>query len=103
MAIVLRSAGRILKSGLGLAILMYLGQAAASGPAGAPASPNSFAVLELFTSEGCSSTPPAEQVINEVVAAARRTGRRVFALAFHVHYWDGLGWRDLFGRPANTD
>ncbi len=52
------------------------------------------AVVELFTSEGCSSCPPAEAVLAEL---ARRPD--VLALAFHVEYWDSLGWRDRFGLP----
>jgi len=50
------------------------------------------AVVELFTSEGCSSCPPAEAFLGEL---AQR--RDVLALAFHVDYWDDLGWRDRFG------
>ncbi len=53
------------------------------------------AVVELFTSEGCSSCPPAETYIGEL---AQRSD--VLALAFHVDYWDDLGWRDRFGLPA---
>jgi hypothetical protein len=53
------------------------------------------AVVELFTSEGCSSCPPAEAYIGEL---AQR--RDVLALAFHVEYWDDLGWRDRFGLPG---
>jgi hypothetical protein len=53
------------------------------------------AVVELFTSEGCSSCPPAETYIGEL---AQR--RDVLALAFHVDYWDDLGWRDRFTLPA---
>ncbi|MEP6548997.1 MAG: DUF1223 domain-containing protein [Gammaproteobacteria bacterium] len=49
------------------------------------------AVIELFTSEGCSSCPPAEAYVGEL---AQRT--EVLALAFHVDYWDNLGWRDRF-------
>ena len=49
------------------------------------------AVIELFTSEGCSSCPPAEAYIGEL---ARRPG--VLALSYHVDYWDELGWRDHF-------
>jgi hypothetical protein len=52
------------------------------------------AVVELFTSEGCSSCPPAETYIGEL---AQR--HDVLALAFHVDYWDDLGWRDRFGLP----
>jgi hypothetical protein len=50
------------------------------------------AVVELYTSEGCSSCPPAEAYLGEL--AERRD---VIALAFHVDYWDDLGWRDKFG------
>ena len=50
------------------------------------------AVVELFTSEGCNSCPPAEAYVGEL---ARR--HDVLPLAFHVDYWDDLGWRDRFG------
>ena len=49
-------------------------------------------VVELFTSEGCNSCPPAEAYVGEL---ARRND--VLPLAFHVDYWDDLGWRDRFG------
>jgi hypothetical protein len=52
------------------------------------------AVVELFTSEGCSSCPPAEAYVGELSSR-----RDVLALTFHVDYWDDLGWRDRFGLP----
>jgi hypothetical protein len=55
-------------------------------------------VLELFTSEGCSSCPPAEAFLGEL---AQRPD--VLALAFHVDYWDGLGWHDRFALPMATE
>ena len=58
------------------------------------------AVVELFTSQGCSSCPPAERVLGRVRDAA--DGRPVYTLAFHVDYWDGLGWKDRFGDAAYT-
>jgi hypothetical protein len=48
-------------------------------------------VVELFTSEGCSSCPPADAYVGKL-----STRPDVIALAFHVNYWDGLGWRDRF-------
>src|SRR5512140_911562 len=56
------------------------------------------AVLELFTSQGCSSCPPADAVF------ASYAGRDdVIALSFHVDYWDYLGWNDTFASRENTD
>jgi len=55
-------------------------------------------VVELFTSQGCSSCPPANAYLNEMV----RDRRDVLALAFHVTYWDRLGWKDPFSLEAAT-
>ena len=57
------------------------------------------AVLELYTSEGCSSCPPADSFVSRL-AAAGYYPERVIPLAFHVTYWDSLGWRDPFARSA---
>jgi len=54
-------------------------------------------VVELFTSEGCSSCPPAEAAIGQLSARAD-----VVALAWHVDYWDDLGWRDRFELPQSV-
>jgi hypothetical protein len=59
-----------------------------------------FAVVELFTSEGCSSCPPADALLGELVEDARTRQRPVYCLAFHVDYWDGLGWRDPYSDAA---
>ena len=66
--------------------------------AGMTASAEPRAVLELFTSQGCSSCPPADAVF------AGYAGRDdVIALSFHVDYWDYLGWTDTFASRENTD
>lgn len=61
--------------------------------------PNRGAVLELFTSEGCSSCPKADALLADIVAVAERDRSPVYALAFHVDYWDHLGWKDAFSTP----
>jgi hypothetical protein len=64
-----------------------------------PDAPGAVAVVELFTSEGCSSCPPADAVLADL---ARARDRHVFALAFHVDYWNALGWADRFASPEAT-
>ena len=59
-----------------------------------PISRNGFAVLELFTSEGCSSCPPADAVLARVQQKAGN--KPVYVLAYHVDYWNRLGWKDQF-------
>jgi hypothetical protein len=55
------------------------------------------AVVELFTSQGCSSCPPADRVLAEL---AERDD--IVALAYHIDYWDYLGWKDTLAQPDNT-
>jgi len=57
-------------------------------------------VVELYTSEGCSSCPPADAYLNSF-AARPDLWTDFVPLAFHVDYWDYLGWRDRFAAPAN--
>jgi len=54
-------------------------------------------VVELFTSQGCSSCPPADEFLAKLADE-----REVLALSWHVDYWDYLGWKDIFASPANT-
>ena len=57
-------------------------------------------VIELYTSEGCSSCPPADRWLSGLKDAAAQG--RVVAQAFHVGYWDYIGWVDRFANPAHT-
>lgn len=59
------------------------------------------AVVELYTSEGCSSCPPADQWLEALIEVPKQE-LDVLALAFHVDYWDYLGWQDKFGNPKHT-
>jgi hypothetical protein len=56
-----------------------------------------FAVVELFTSEGCSSCPAGEAALGRIRAWADNTGVEVHTIAWHVNYWDSLGWPDPYG------
>jgi hypothetical protein len=58
-------------------------------------------VVELFTSQGCSSCPPADALIHDIANDPAMRGR-VIPLAFHVDYWDSLGWRDPFSSAEWT-
>ena len=57
-----------------------------------------FAVVELFTSEGCSSCPPADRLLSNIAEDAARHDKPIYALSFHVDYWNYLGWKDPFSR-----
>jgi hypothetical protein len=74
---------------------------AAFGATGAhgtpPDSGQTPVVVELFTSQGCSSCPPADAFLGELAAEGN-----VLALAFHVDYWDYIGWKDPFASPQFT-
>ncbi len=59
--------------------------------------PRPPAVVELYTSEGCSSCPPADRWLSTL-----KTQDQVLALSFHVNYWNHLGWRDPFATPETT-
>ena len=71
---------------------------AAAVTAASAESKKPLGVIELFTSQGCSSCPPADALFSELVAKGD-----VVALAYHVDYWDYLGWRDTMARPENTE
>src|SRR5438270_9390200 len=64
--------------------------------------PAKVALVELYTSEGCSSCPPAEKWLGSLTADPG-LWRQFVPVAFHVNYWDNLGWRDALATKAFTD
>jgi hypothetical protein len=58
-------------------------------------------LIELFTSEGCSSCPPAEKWLSGL-KSNQDLWKKIVPVAFHVDYWDRLGWRDRFAKPEFT-
>ncbi len=77
-------------TGLITALLLTLATAASAG--------DRLVVVELYTSQGCSSCPPADAFFHEDLASRED----VIALALHVDYWDYLGWKDHFASPQFT-
>lgn len=80
-----------------LALLLIWSGAAPAVPCVASSGPNRAALLELYTSEGCNSCPPADRWLSDL---RERAQRDVVPLAFHVDYWNKLGWVDRFSQPA---
>jgi hypothetical protein len=80
-----------------LTVLTLAAAAPASVACSAQSTPDGLHVIELYTSEGCSSCPPADQWLSSLVATPGFTG-----LEFHVDYWDNTDWRDPFDSHAYT-
>jgi hypothetical protein len=85
-------------------LMCFLPIIAAGAPTecGVSSGSNRVALLELYTSEGCSSCPPADRWLSSL--AAKGVGsERIVPLALHVDYWDYIGWRDRFAQPGFTE
>lgn len=104
--VVLASFAGVAAGVLGLALRTTSVVRAAEGSSEAP--PTQLAgkavpvVVELFTSEGCSSCPPADDVLAKLERTQPVPGAMIVPLAFHVDYWDDLGWPDPFASPEFT-
>ena len=85
---------------LGISISAMASNANTHAPATDDAANKGFAVVELFTSEGCSSCPPADKLLAKI--QEENAGKPVYILAFHVDYWNHQGWRDVFSSKDFT-
>ena len=86
----------------GAALAALISVPASGQTCAAKSGPRTSALVELYTSEGCNSCPPADRWLSSTVPA-EANGANAIALAFHVDYWDRLGWKDRFAAPAWTE
>ena len=93
-----------LKGNISLMMLISLiGFSAFTLPSKKIKSTNSdFILLELFTSQGCSSCPSADKLLAKTYEEAQRNHKQLFVLSYHVDYWDRLGWKDPFSQSLFT-
>src|SRR5499426_1348980 len=98
-ALVLRRS--VLLAGLSVGLLGTLARPSVAQQFSARSGPQTVALLELYTSEGCNSCPPADALVSSL-AAKGLTLDRVVSLGLHVDYWDALGWPDRFAQAIFT-
>ena len=84
-------------------MLTFAAAAWGQSPGGNLAEPQHAVLVELFTSEGCSSCPPADRLLRAVDGKHTADGQLIVGLSEHVTYWNQLGWRDRFSSDVFTD
>src|SRR6478736_2052313 len=92
--------GRLVAFAIFLFVAIYLSVVLAKPSA--PAGPYKAVVVELFTSEGCSSCPPADELLGHLRQDLAAKSIQVIPLGFHVDYWNSLGWKDRFSSAEFT-
>ena len=98
-ALVLRRS--VLLAGLSVGLLGTLARPSVAQQFSARSGPQTVALLELYTSEGCNSCPPADALVSSLAAKGLMLDR-VVSLGLHVDYWDALGWPDRFAQAIFT-
>lgn len=83
----------------GLCAIMFASNAIAQSQCTAVSGPHTNVLVELYTSEGCSSCPPADQWLTRLKTQGNQFGN-IVPIALHVDYWDYIGWKDNFANPA---
>ncbi|HUR36672.1 MAG TPA: DUF1223 domain-containing protein [Terriglobales bacterium] len=86
-----------------LALAVSRVQKAASAPTAQARNGKGPVVVELFTSEGCSSCPPADALLRRLESNPSLNGAEIIVLGWHVDYWDHQGWRDRFSAKDFTE
>jgi hypothetical protein len=86
-----------MKAALPLALLLVLPDVSGATECAVTSGPQRAALVELYTSEGCNSCPPADRWFSRLPTGS---GSPAIPLAFHVDYWDHIGWKDRFASPA---
>ncbi len=96
--IIASSASKKIAISLGLAVTTAFASAQGAGVCSATSGLGINPVIELYTSEGCSSCPPADRWLSKL----KTTPSQAVVQAFHVGYWDYIGWVDRFAVPSHT-
>lgn len=85
-----------------LSVVLILSRPGDAAPQTSDRTAGGPVVLELFTSQGCSSCPPADRLLTRLAQDPKLAGQ-VIPLSFHVDYWDYIGWQDPFASPRWTE
>ena len=87
----------------GIACIGLAYRSIVSGKTTDPGTPRKAVMVELFTSEGCSSCPPADELLGHLRQDLSAKNVQVIPLGFHVDYWNSLGWKDRFSSAEFTE